>query len=61
MYHMESDRTFWIIPTVDQKEKLFKDTHSGLFGGHLHSAKIHRQLAKNFWWPAMQADIVKWC
>ena len=61
LHHMESDKTFQIIPTVDQRAKLFEDTHSGLFSGHLRSAKVHSQLAKHFCWPTMQADIVKWC
>ena len=61
LYHVESDKTLRIVPTVDQREKLFEDTHSGLFGGHLRSVKIHSQLAKHFWWPTMRADIVKWC
>ena len=60
-YHVESDKTLWTIPTVDQREKLFEDTHSGLFNGYRRSVKIHRQLAKHFWWPTMRADIVKWC
>lgn len=61
LYHVESDKTLQIIPPVDQREKLFEDTHSGLFGGHLRSAKIHSQLVKHFWWPTMRADIVRWC
>ena len=61
LYHVESDKTLQIIPTVDQREKLFEDTHSGLFSGHLRSAKIHSQLAKHFWWPTTRADIVRWC
>ena len=61
LYHVESDKTLRIIPTVEQREKLFEDTHSGLFGGHLRSVKIHSQLAKHFWWPTMRANIVKWC
>ena len=61
LYHVESDKTLRIIPTVDQREKLFGHAHSGLFGGHLRSAKIHSQLAKHFWWPTMRADIVRWC
>ena len=51
LHHVES-------PTVDQTEKLFEDTQSGLFGEHLCSDS---QLTKNFCWLTMQADIVKWC
>ena len=36
------------------------EAHSGLFGDHLHSAKIHGQLARHYWWPEMREDIVKW-
>ena len=61
LYHVETDKTLRVIPTTDQREKLFEDVHSGLFGGHLRSAKVHGQLAKHFWWPTMRADIVKWC
>ena len=61
LYHVETDKTLRVIPTTDQREKLFEDVHNGLFGGHLRSAKVHGQLAKHFWWPTMRADIVKWC
>ena len=61
LYHVETDKTLRVIPTTDQREKLFEDVHSGLFGGHLRSAKVHEQLAEHFWWPTMRADIVKWC
>ena len=61
LYHVELDKTLRVIPTVAQRRKLFEDTHSGLFGGHLRSAKIHSQLAKHFWWPTMRTDIFQWC
>ena len=60
LYHVELDKTLPVIPAVAQRRKLLEDTHSGLFGGYLHSAKIHSQLAKHFWWPIMRADIVQW-
>ena len=47
-HHVESDKILQIIPTVDQRAKPFEDTHSGLFSGHLCSAKVHSQLAKHF-------------
>ena len=58
--HVEADHTLRVIPPAHLREALFKEAHSGLFGGHLRSAKIHGQLAKHYWWPGMRADIVKW-
>ena len=60
LYHVEADHTLRVIPPAHLREALFKEAHSGLFGGHLRSAKIHGQLAKHYWWPGMRADIVKW-
>ena len=57
LYHVESDKTLRVIPPVNHRKALFDEAHSGLFGGHLRSAKIHGQLARHYWWPG---DIVKW-
>ena len=58
LHHVEVDHTLRVIPPTHLREALFKEAHSGLFGGHLRSAKIHGQLAKHYWWPGMRADIV---
>ena len=58
LYHLEKDQTLRIA--CDRK-KIFEEVHSGTFGGHLREAKIHGQLARQYWWPRMRADIQKWC
>ena len=60
LYHVEADHTLGVIPPAHLREALFKEAHSDLFGSHLHSTKIHGQLAKHYWWPGMRADIGKW-
>ena len=60
VYHVEADHTLRVIPPAHLREALSKEVYSGLLSGHLHSAEIHGQLAKPYWWSGMRADIVKW-
>ena len=51
LYHIKPDKTLQIIlPSADRK-KIVNEAHSGVFGTNLQEAKIHRQLAKHYWWP----------
>ena len=60
LYHLEPDSTLRVIPPVGLREKLFKQAHSGRFGGHLGDVKIHSELRRHYWWPEMRKDITKW-
>ena len=61
LYHLEKDKTLRIVPPVMDREKLFHDVHDGSFGGHLRDAKVHDQISRHYWWPAMRKDIREWC
>ena len=61
LYHVEKDKTLRVVPPVGDREKLFHEVHGGVFGGHLRDAKIHSQLSRHYWWPAMRKDIKNWC
>ena len=58
---MEPDKSLRLIPPESDRESLFHEVHSGIFGAHLKDAKIHGELSKHYWWPKMRADICKWC
>lgn len=57
---MKKDKTLRIVPPSQDRKELFESAYAGVFGGHLRSAKLHGQLAKHYWWPGMQQDIIKW-
>ena len=61
LYHMEPDKSLRLIPPDGDRERLFHEVHSGIFGAHLKDVKIHGELSKHYWWPKMRADICKWC
>lgn len=60
LYHLEKDKTMRIVWPSQDRRKLFESAHKGVFGGHLGSAKLYGQLARHYWWPGMQQDIIKW-
>ena len=61
LYHMEPDKLLRLISPESDRESLFHEVHSGIFGAHLKDAKVHGELSKHYWWPKMRADICKWC
>ena len=60
LYHVSKDKSLQIIPPTPDREALFREAHSGVFGAHLREAKIHSELARQYWWPQMRNDIRKW-
>ena len=60
LYKVESDSTLRVIPPKDQREKLFKEAHSGVFGAHLSDVKVHSELSRHYWWSGMRGDITRW-
>ena len=61
LYYIASDITLRVIPPRQSREKLFREVHSGPYGGHLREAKINGQLSRHYWWPRMRSDIEGWC
>ena len=47
IYHMEPDKSLQLIPPESDRESLFHEVHSGIFGAHLKDAKIHGELSKH--------------
>ena len=39
LYHMESNRALYVIPPACDREQLFQEVHSGVFGAHMNDAK----------------------
>ena len=60
LYRLEQDSTLRIIPPTDQREKLFQEAHSGVFGAHLSDVKVHSELRCHYWWSGMRRDITGW-
>ena len=58
---MEPDKSLRLIPPESDRESLFHEVHSGIFGAHLKDTKIHGELSIHYWWPKMRVDICKWC
>ena len=44
LYKVEPDRSLRIIAPENQREKLFNEAHSGVFGAHLSDVKVHSEL-----------------
>ena len=61
LYHVAPDKTLRIVPPVQDRQKLFREVHDGVFGGHLRDAKVHGTLSKHYWWPSMRTDVSAWC
>ena len=61
LYRVDAKKTLKIVPPTGDRRKIFDEAHGGVFGGHLREAKIHRQLAKHYWWPRMRSDVSAWC
>ena len=59
LHYVEPDKTLRVVPPADHRKALFNEAHNGLYGAHLHSAKVHGQIVKHYWWPGMRGDIVK--
>ena len=47
LYHVEPDKSLRLIPPHHDREHLFQEAHSGIFGAHLKDAKIHGELSKH--------------
>ena len=60
LYKVESDSTLRVIPPKDQRERLFSEAHSGVFGAHLSDVKVHSELRRHYWWNGMRRDITQW-
>ena len=60
LYKVEQDSTLRVIPPEDQRERLFKDAHGGVFGAHLSDTKVHSELRRHYWWAGMRSDITRW-
>jgi hypothetical protein len=60
LYKVEQDSTLRVIPPKDQRERLFKDAHGGVFGAHLSGTKVHSELRHHYWWAGMRSDITRW-
>ena len=56
LHRVEQDSTLRIILPEYQREELFKDAHSGVFGAHLSDMKVHSKLQYHYWWSSMRAD-----
>ena len=39
LYHMEPDKSLRLIPPESNRESLFHDVHSGIFGAHLKDGR----------------------
>ena len=61
LFYVAKDKTLRIIPPARDRQAIFDEVHSSIFGGHLREAKIHSQLAKHYWWSGMRRDIQTWC
>ena len=59
-YRVEQDSTLRIIVPGDQREKLFNEAHSGVFGAHLSDTKVQSELRRHYWWSGMQNNITRW-
>ena len=61
LYFVEHDKTLRLVPPTEDRKPLFEEVHSGKFGGHLRDSKVHGALAKRYWWPGMQQQVIQWC
>ena len=49
-----------VVVPDQEKQPLWEQVHAGTFGGHLGEKRIFGALKRDFWWPNMRADVVKW-
>ena len=60
LYHVETDGTLRLIPPTVQRETLFHQAHSGVFGAHLGDCKVFSELRRHYWWCSMRSDVTRW-
>ena len=60
LYHVETDGTLRLIPPTVQRETLFHQAHSGVFGAHLGGCKVFSELRRHYWWCSMRSDVTRW-
>ncbi|KAD2805396.1 hypothetical protein E3N88_38773 [Mikania micrantha] len=50
----------WIPPTCPFKSILLEEAHKSKYSIHPGATKMYRDLRRNYWWPGMKRDIVKY-
>ena len=60
LYRVEADGTLRVVPPSSQRERLFQEAHSGVFGAHLSDTKVYTELRRHYWWTGMRRDISCW-
>ncbi|KAD6119725.1 hypothetical protein E3N88_10996 [Mikania micrantha] len=50
----------WIPPTCPFKSILLNEAHKSKYSIHPGATKMYRDLRRNYWWPGMKKDIVKY-
>ena len=63
LYHSTNHTELAQIPVVPLHSRytLLQEAHSGSTGGHFGPEKTHEKLARRFWWPFMQSDVILYC
>ena len=62
LMHPNEDQTHLqlVVPT-ELREKIVKDIHEGVAGGHLGQDKMLHHLKERFYWPGHYNDVKDWC
>ena len=56
LYYVVKDKSLRVVPPKASREKLLREAHDGVFGGHLKANNIVGELGKHYWWPGMSRD-----
>ena len=54
------------VPGIGSRELRMRDRilveyHNSVLGGHLGRDKTYMRLERDWWWPGMYSDVVRWC
>ena len=57
----EGEEKEQIVVPPSFRKKILEKAHADLFSGHSGISKTKSRIGKNFFWPGMKGDIVKFC
>ena len=58
--HNRGDRRRIAVP-VHLREKIMRESHSGVYSGHFDGPKLYNTLSQRWWWPGMYNDVLSYC
>ena len=50
-----------VVVPAHLRETILKESHGGVYAGHLSGGKLYGTISRNWWWPTVYKDIMEFC